>query len=103
MTPALSRHHWFGLTGATLAAVALSATTLTAPAHATPPNIPSKSTAQSELNAHRELRAPGWFGGCWRLLRKREVGGAACRPSRRGFPSGEAIDRAAGPVAGRAG
>lgn len=47
----LSRRHWFGLTGAALAAVALSTTTLTAPAHATPPNIPGKSTAQSELNA----------------------------------------------------
>ncbi|MGP3947506.1 HNH endonuclease family protein [Streptomyces sp. 7N604] len=48
---ALSRRRWFGLTGATLAAVALSTTTLTAPAYATPPNIPSKATAQSELNA----------------------------------------------------
>ncbi|WP_374225213.1 HNH endonuclease family protein [Streptomyces sp. ISL-98] len=47
---ALSRRHWFGLTAATLAAVALS-TTATTPAQATPPNIPSKSTAQSELNA----------------------------------------------------
>lgn len=47
---ALSRRRWIGLASALLAAVALSAT-LTTPAYATPPNIPSKTTAQSELNA----------------------------------------------------
>ncbi|MGQ0775985.1 MAG: GmrSD restriction endonuclease domain-containing protein [Pseudonocardiales bacterium] len=39
-----------GLTVAALVATALSLT-LTSPAAATPPNIPSKSTAQAELNA----------------------------------------------------
>jgi len=46
----VSRRRWVGLAGATLAAVALTAT-LATPASATPPNIPSKSTAQAELNA----------------------------------------------------
>jgi hypothetical protein len=48
---ALSRRsRWLGLIGAILAAIVLS-TTATTPAHATPPNIPSKATAQAELNA----------------------------------------------------
>ena len=46
----LSCRRWIGLASATLAAAALSAT-LTAPAYATPPNIPSMSTAQAELDA----------------------------------------------------
>jgi hypothetical protein len=48
--PTVSRRRWIALAGATLAAVALTAT-LATPASATPPNIPSKSTAQAELNA----------------------------------------------------
>lgn len=46
----MSRRRWLTLAGAALTAVALSAT-LATPASATPPNIPSKSTAQAELNA----------------------------------------------------
>ncbi|WP_131766124.1 HNH endonuclease family protein [Candidatus Protofrankia californiensis] len=46
---ALSRRRWALLTSAALTAVALAV--LTTPASATPPNIPSKSTAQAELNA----------------------------------------------------
>jgi hypothetical protein len=46
----MARRSRVGLAGATLAAVALTAT-LATPASATPPNIPSKSTAQAELNA----------------------------------------------------
>ncbi|MGH8882094.1 MAG: hypothetical protein ACRD0P_32905, partial [Stackebrandtia sp.] len=45
-----TRRSWIGLTGAALVATALSVT-LVSPAAATPPNIPSKATAQSELNA----------------------------------------------------
>jgi len=46
----LARRRRIGLTVAALVATALSLT-LTSPAAATPPNIPSKSTAQAELNA----------------------------------------------------
>lgn len=45
-----TRRRWVGLTGAALFATALSMS-LASPAAATPPNIPSKATAQSELNA----------------------------------------------------
>jgi Protein of unknown function (DUF1524) len=48
--PAVFRRRWVGLAGITLAAVTLTAA-LATPAHATPPNIPSKATAQAELNA----------------------------------------------------
>ncbi|KLL10645.1 MULTISPECIES: HNH endonuclease family protein [Protofrankia] len=43
------RRRWVVLTSAALTTVALSVT-LTTPASATPPNIPSKATAQAELN-----------------------------------------------------
>lgn len=45
-----TRRSWIGLTGTALVATALSVT-LVSPAAATPPNIPSKATAQAELNA----------------------------------------------------
>lgn len=45
-----TRRRWISLTGAALFATALSMA-LASPAAATPPNIPSKATAQSELNA----------------------------------------------------
>jgi len=46
----LRSRRWLALTGTALAAVTLSLTAST-PAHATPPGIPGKSTAQSELNS----------------------------------------------------
>jgi hypothetical protein len=49
-SPTRQRRTWLGLIGAAVAGVALSAT-LVSPAAATPPNIPGKSTAQTELNA----------------------------------------------------
>jgi hypothetical protein len=49
-SPTRPRRTWLGLIGAAMAGAALSVT-LVSPAAATPPNIPSKSTAQSELNA----------------------------------------------------
>lgn len=48
----VSRRRLTGVAGAAVAALALSVT-LAAPASATPSNIPSKSTAQTELNALR--------------------------------------------------
>jgi hypothetical protein len=66
-SPTRPRRTWLTLTGAALAGTVLSVTVLVSPASATPPNIPSKSTAQSELNALR-VAAEGSMTGYSRSL-----------------------------------
>jgi hypothetical protein len=60
------RRTWLGLIGATAAGAALSVT-LVSPATATPPNIPNKSSAQTELNA-LTVAAEGSMSGYSRSL-----------------------------------